>query len=373
MTPNCLPLAPNGTSTCLVMEVKPFVISVTNESPFTKPLPVQSKDIFISKPSDSFTTDLFKRTLLIEILFVANWLGDIAETFFTTSAVVGWAIAALFLSFVVAEVSVLLFEVASPAVLAGVVVVSDVLSGVALVFGCVSFFADVVASAVDSVAAAVDAASLPLLGAASLPLLGAAGLPLLGAAGLPLLGAAGLSLLGDDNATSLSEISVPVLPLGFALVSVWLPVPVVPVCVTSAALTVVAPPNINPPKTTLPTINEAAPPPFFFFLIEYFNFLFRLFLDTTSLIPLFNIWYLIKNNNQFYSSNLILFFLYFYFSKNKANLKSSYQLPLSKFTFSCDFFNQLHFIKCKIKFQYIFSKIFIRLYKLLPSPLIFLV
>ena len=344
MTPNCLPLAPNGTSTCLVMEVKPFVISVTNESPFTKPLPVQSKDIFISKPSDSFTTDLFKRTLLIEILFVANWLGDIAETFFTTSAVVGWAIAALFLSFVVAEVSVLLFEVASPAVLASVVVVSDVLSGVALVFGCVSFFADVVASAVDSVAAAVDAASLPLLGAASLPLLGAAslpllgaaGLPLLGAAGLPLLGAAGLSLLGDDNATSLSEISVPVLPLGFALVFGWLPVPVVPVCVSPSALTVVAPPNINPPKTTLPTINEAAPPPFFFFLIEYFNFLFRLFLDTTSLIPLFNIWYLIKNNNQFYSSNLILFFLYFYFSKNKANLKSSYQLPLSKFTFSCD-------------------------------------
>ena len=352
MTPNCLPLAPNGTSTCLVMEVKPFVISVTNESPFTKPLPVQSKDIFISKPSDSFTTDLFKRTLLIEILFVANWLGDIAETFFTTSSAVGWAVAALF---VVAEVSVLLFEVASPAVLAGVVVVSDVLSGVALVFGCVSFFADVVASAVDSVVAVVDAA----------------GLPLLGAVGLPLLGAVGLPLLGDDNATSVPEISV--LLLGFALVSVWLPVPVVSVCVTPSALTVVAPPNINPPKTTLPTINEAAPPPFFFFLIEYFNFLFRLFLDTTSLIPLFNIWYLIKNNNQFYSSNLILFFLYFYFSKNKANLKSSYQLPLSKFTFSCDFFNQLHFIKCKIKFQYIFSKIFIRLYKLLPSPLIFLV
>ena len=334
MTPNCLPLAPNGTSTCLVMEVKPFVISVTNESPFTKPLPVQSKDIFISKPSDSFTTDLFKRTLLIEILFVANWLGDIAETFFTTSAAVGWAVAALFPSIVVAEVSLLLSGVASPAVITGVVVASGVLSDVALVVGCILFFADVVASAVDS-------------------------------------GAAGLPLLGDDNATSVPEISV--LPLGFALVSVWLPVPVVPVCVTSSALTVVAPPNINPPKTTLPTINEAAPPPFFFFLIEYFNFLFRLFLDTTSLIPLFNIWPLIKNNNQFYSSNLILFFLYFYFSKNKANLKSSYQLPLSKFTFSCDFFNQLHFIKCKIKFQYIFSKIFIRLYKLLPSPLIFLV
>src|SRR5699024_10708024 len=157
--------------------------------------------------------------------------------------------------FVVAEVSALLSEVASPAVVAGVVVASGVLSDVALVVGCVLFFADVVASAVDSVAAAV--------------------------------GAAGLPLLGDDNATSLSEISV--LPLGFALVPVWLPVPVVPVCVTSLALTVVAPPNINPPKTTLPTINEAAPPPFFFFLIEYFNFLFRLFLDTTSLIPLFNI------------------------------------------------------------------------------------
>ena len=154
------------------------------------------------------------------------------------------------------------------------------------------------------------------------------------AAGLSLLGAVGLPLLGDDNATSLSEISV--LLLGFALVPVWLPVPVVPVCVTSLALTVVAPPNINPPKTTLPTINEAAPPPFFFFLIEYFNFLFRLFLDTTSHIPLFNIF---KNNNQLYSSNLILFFLYFYFSKNKANLKSSYQLPLSKFTFSCDLFD----------------------------------
>ena len=171
-------------------------------------------------------------------------------SFFSTSAVVGCvlSVAALFPPFVVAEVSVLPSEVASPAVLAGVV-----------------------ASAVDSVAAAVDAA----------------GLPLLGAAGLPLLGAAGLSLLGDDNATSVLEISV--LPLDFALVSVWLPVPVVPVCVSPSALTVVAPPNINPPKTTLPTINEAAPPPFFFFLIEYFNFLFRLFLDTTSLIPLFNI------------------------------------------------------------------------------------
>ena len=248
---------------------------------------------------------MFKRTLLIETLFVADWLGAIAETFFTTLAAVGWAVATLFPSFVVAEVSVLPFEVASPAVLAGVFVVSDVLSDVALVFGCVSFVADVVVLAADSVAVALE----PVVSL----------------------------LLGDDNGTSLPEISV--LLLGFALVPVWLPVPVVPVCVTSLALTVVAPPNINPPKTTLPTINEAAPPPFFFFLIEYFNFLFRLFLDTTSHIPFFNIWPLIKNNNQLYSSNLILFFLYFYFSKNKANLKSSYQLPLSKFTFSCGLFN----------------------------------
>ena len=202
--------------------------------------------------------------------------------------------------------------------------------------GCVLSVADVVASAVDSVAAAVDAA----------------GLPLLWAAGLPLLWAAGLPLLWDNNATSVPEISV--LPPGFALVSVP-----VPVCVSPSALTVVAPPNINPPKTTLPTINEAAPPPFFFFLIEYFNFLFRLFLDMTSPIPFSNIWPLIKNNNQFYSSNLILFFLYFYFSKNKANLKSSYQLPC--------LINYVHFIKYKIKFQDTFSKIFIRLYKLLPS------
>ena len=268
----------------------------------------QSKVIVRSVPSDSFTTDLFKLILVIETLFVANWLGAIAETFFSTSAAVGCvlSVAALFPPFVVAEVSVLPSEVASPAVLAGVVVVPDVLPGVALVFGCVSLLLG------DD-----DATFLPEI---SVLLLGVA------------LVFGCVSLL--DNATSVPEISV--LLLGVALVFGWLPVPVVPVCVSPSALTVVAPPNINPPKTTLPTINEAAPPPFFFFLIEYFNFLFRLFLDTTSLIPLFNIWYLIKNNNQFYSSNLILFFLYFYFSKNKANLKSSYQLPLSKFTFSCD-------------------------------------
>ena len=107
--------------------------------------------------------------------------------FFSTSAAVGWAVAALF---VVAEVSLLLSEVASPAVLAGVVVTSDVLSDVALVVGCVSLLLG------DD-----DATFLPEI---SVLLLGVA------------LVVGCVSLL--DNGTSLPEISV--LPLDFALVSV---------------------------------------------------------------------------------------------------------------------------------------------------------